>query len=204
MWPWGGYGANPLPAHIEQSWDGSGRLLSGGFPYSEGIFEDINKAVMARLYWDETSSPEEAVREYAAYHYSPDVVEEVMRAVHILERNHPRHPAREGGRTHLVTDPVGNQHPAFGMEAEGEGALEAYELLESVDTRLTRSARRSWRWRILLLRALIDSELYTNDGVATPACEEAFRELASIYCAERAERRVAPPSIDAIRRLAGE
>lgn len=52
MWgqnPWGGYGANPLPGRLQRLWDQTRRKLSGGTPYSEGIYEDIkNVFVSAR------------------------------------------------------------------------------------------------------------------------------------------------------------
>jgi hypothetical protein len=39
--PWGEYGANPLPEHLQKRWDGTKHKLSGGCPYSEGIYEDL-------------------------------------------------------------------------------------------------------------------------------------------------------------------
>ncbi len=36
MYPWGGFGINPLPRHIDRLWQPSKHLLAGGFPYSEG------------------------------------------------------------------------------------------------------------------------------------------------------------------------
>ena len=53
MWgnsPWGGYGANPLPGRYQRRWNQVSHRVSGGFPYSEGIYEDINKAVVAPFY----------------------------------------------------------------------------------------------------------------------------------------------------------
>ena len=47
--PWGGYGANPHPGRLQQRWDETKKKLSGGFPYSEGIYEDINKVICAQL-----------------------------------------------------------------------------------------------------------------------------------------------------------
>ena len=51
-WPWGGVGANPLPARFQRLWDQVQHAVQGGFPYSEGIYEDMNKAVVAQFYWD--------------------------------------------------------------------------------------------------------------------------------------------------------
>ncbi|HQN52641.1 MAG TPA: serine hydrolase domain-containing protein, partial [Phenylobacterium sp.] len=90
MGPWGGYGANPLPAHLQRIWDSSRHLLSGGFPYSEGIFEDINKALCAQFCWHDAADARAIVREYAAGEFSPAVADDVVRSVAILEANHAR------------------------------------------------------------------------------------------------------------------
>ena len=47
---WGGYSANPLPERLQRLWNQTQKKLSGGFPYSEGIYEDLNKAICTQLY----------------------------------------------------------------------------------------------------------------------------------------------------------
>jgi hypothetical protein len=59
--PWGGFGANPLPAFVQDLMDASNPLQAGGFPYSEGIFEDINKTLCVQLYWDPSQKVDYAV-----------------------------------------------------------------------------------------------------------------------------------------------
>lgn len=74
MWaadPWGGYGANPLPTHHQDLWNVGKDSLSGGFPYSEGIFEDINKVLFAQFYWRKDTPAGSIVDEYIAYEFSP-------------------------------------------------------------------------------------------------------------------------------------
>jgi len=74
------------------------------------------------------------------------------------------------------------------------GAEAAYETVRQVDEKLAPWARKSWRWRILYLRALLDSELKTNSGKPTPACDKAFRELCKIYgLTDKADPVVKPP-----------
>jgi hypothetical protein len=75
--------------------------------------------------------------------------------------------------------------------------VEAYEILRKANQRLTPQARRTWRWRILYLRALIDDELRRMDGKPKgPVLREAFAELVRIYHAEHVHtNRVAPPEI---------
>jgi len=171
MWgmsPWGGYGSNPLPVRFQGLWDSAKAKLSGGFPYSEGIYEDLNKAVYAGFYWQADRRAEETIREYAAYEFGPDTVEDVPAAVRILEANHTR-PAADAG------------------------SLEALRHLNRAARTMTPQALASWRWRILYLRAVLDAEHYSNAGKRTQRAEEALRELVRIYHAERALDWVRPP-----------
>lgn len=85
--PWGGFGANPFPSHLQNLWNQAGASLSGGFPYSEGIYEDINKAVCAQLYWQPNKPSAETVREYVAFEFSPDVADSLTRAAGLMERS---------------------------------------------------------------------------------------------------------------------
>ena len=172
-WPaWGGFGANPLPDRYEREWQELKNQWYGGCPYSEGIFEDINKVLFARFYWKADTTADEALREYIAFEYSPDVVDLVVPAIHILEKNVPS--ARVG--------------PA---------SLEARDLIEQADARLTPRARQAWRWRILYLRAQVDAQLYLNRGVMQGrVLHDAFEELTRIYHAHNAEPAVKPPLVD--------
>ena len=88
--PWGGFGANPLPRYIEAMWKEAGEILSGGFPYSEGIFEDINKAVVAWYYWTGGGDPIEAIREYCNLEFSSQSVEQITTAIFLLETSNRR------------------------------------------------------------------------------------------------------------------
>lgn len=171
MWgryPWGGSGANPLPARSERLWGQAGHLLHGGFPYSEGIFEDLNKVIVSRFYWDKQTGAEQAVRECVAYEFGAQVTDQVTEAIYLLERNYTQ---------------ATQQAPEVSR---------AWELLQAADSCLDRRARASWRWRILYLRGLIDAELLHNQGRPTDVCNEAYEELTRIYHAERAGGPVAP------------
>jgi hypothetical protein len=179
--PWGGYGANPMPLHVQSLWDTAGQKLSGGFPYSEGIYEDINKAICAQFYWQEDKPALDTVREYIAFEYSPQVVAPVLEAIQVLEHNLPHARRQVDGDMRMVMD-------------HSDGAVEAYELLRKADGMLTPQARAAWRWRILYLRGLIDAELAQNDFMATEQSDKAFDELTRIYYAERTSDWVAPPT----------
>ncbi|MCX6620230.1 MAG: hypothetical protein NTY38_03975 [Acidobacteria bacterium] len=104
MWgmaPWGGYGANPLPGHLQTLWNQVSGKLAGGFPYSEGIYEDLDKIITSQFYWSPGQSARQTVKEYATAYFSADSAEDVLAAVDILERNH-----RRNGRGRFEKPPV--------------------------------------------------------------------------------------------------
>lgn len=172
-WPaWGGFGANPLPTRYEREWKELKAQWQGGFPYSEGIFEDINKALFASFYWKADTIADETLREYIAFEYSPEVVDLVLPAIRMLEKNVP-------------------------SRKVGPWSLKARDLMHQADARLTAKARQAWRWRILFLRAHIDAQLYLNRGVMQGrVLRDAFQELTGIYHAQNAEPAVKPPQVD--------
>jgi hypothetical protein len=178
MWghnPWGGYGANPQPGRLQKRWDETGPKLSGGFPYSEGIYEDINKVICAQLYWTPDRPATETVKEYVAFEFSPEVVDDVMSVVTILENNHLR-------------------------DQIGDSAVTACQLLERADAQLTPQARRSWRWRLLSIRASIDQEMYRNSQAQgnDKVLRQAYEELIGISHAENAHPMMRPVPVPAV------
>jgi len=188
--PWGGFGATPLTRRAEQQWNAVKKASSGGFPYSEGIYEDITKAVLSQFYWNDRPAAE-TVREYVAFEFSPDVVDEIAQVIGTLEQNHHMRwwPGMlEGVKLDL------NWFPSRGAKPQADpGAEEAYAAVQRVDAKLTPQARQSWRWRQLYLRALLDAELKANGGKPNDRCKAAFAELVEIYHAENANPAVRPP-----------
>lgn len=175
MWgqgPWGGYGANPLPGRLQRLWDQTQHKLAGGFPYSEGIYEDLNKVICSQLYWNGRRSTLDTVRDYIAFEFSPDVVDPVTHAIEILEANHLR-------------------------DRISPSAEQAFDLVEKAETKLSPQARKAWRWRILYLRALIDREMLRTKGqLQGETLKQAFNELTAIYHAEGAHSMpIHPPVI---------
>ncbi len=160
MWgrfPWGGFGANPLPERFQRIWDETDRKLDGGLPYSEGNFEDINKVIFARFFWDKGAKASDAVRDYIAFEYGPEAVAPVVEAIKLLECTYPRTDWRR------------------------EDVERAHALIMETDAKLLARAKQSWRWRILYLRAVIDFELINNANVPTDRCDEAYEELIRIF-----------------------
>jgi len=188
--PWGGFGATPLTARAQGQWNAAKKSLSGGFPYSEGIYEDITKVVYSQFYWGDQPAAE-TVREYIAFEYSPDVVDEVAGVVKTLEQNH--HFRWWPGELEGVPLQM-NWFPSKGVKPRADpGAQEAYATMQEVDARLTPQVRKSWRWRQLYLRALLDAELKANGGSPNARCNAAFAELIQIYHAQNASGTVRPP-----------
>jgi hypothetical protein len=182
MTPWGGFGANPEPAHLEGLWKEWGPRVVGGFPYSEGIYEDINKAIVSQFYWSDRPA-EETIREYVAYEFAPSAVEPVLEAIRILEANQER--SWKGGDFTLPRKSL--------AMSKDHGAARARKLLEEAEAGLPAAVRSSWRWRVLMLRGLIDDALFASDGVPTAATDPFFAELTRLYHAENADASVRPP-----------
>jgi hypothetical protein len=88
LFPWGGYGANPLPVRFQQIWNSSKRIQNGGAPYSEGMYEDISKIQFAGYYWQKARDWRDILGEYVNYEVSGAVVEDVLRVMELIERNH--------------------------------------------------------------------------------------------------------------------
>ncbi|MEI6780427.1 MAG: hypothetical protein WCQ21_05830 [Verrucomicrobiota bacterium] len=175
MWgqgPWGGYGANPLPGRLQRLWNQTQHKLAGGFPYSEGIYEDLNKVICSQLYWDGRRPTLDTVRDYIAFEFSPDVVAPVTRAIEILETNHLR-------------------------DKISPSAERAFDLVAKAEANLTPQACKAWRWRILYLRALIDREMLRTKGeLQGTTLKQAFNELTTLYHAEEAHSMpIHPPVI---------
>lgn len=180
-WPWGGFGANPFPRRIARIWSQAAHLLDGGFPYSEGRFEDINKVTCLSLFWNRQADPQNILATYAGYEFGAAAVDDVPAAVSLMEDIYPRDRLDAGK------------------------AQEALARLDRAAGRLPARVLDSWRWRILYLRAVIDAESAAHpgrEGVVSERQQECFDELVALYCAEDSEWAVTPPG-RAIRKRIG-
>ena len=177
-WPWGGFGANPLPKRFQRLWDEVKDKAAGGAPYSEGIYEDINKVIYSQFYWSGRKTATDTLREYISFEFSYNLADDILEAIDILEKNH----GLKGRPT------------KFEVPKEDHGSKKAYELLMSVDRQLSDTTKKGWRWRVLLLRAMFDYELRKSNGFANETVEAGFRELSGLYYAENADLSVRPPA----------
>jgi len=167
MNPWGEHGANPLPDFCSRLAANLRGQIAGGWPYSEGIYEDLNKVFWARYFWDPDEATNDILAEYAGYYLSPEVRGEAVRLFRLLEQDHQRN-------GWSVTDL--------------SGAADAWALAQAIDARLAPWARSSWRWRLLFIRAAVDNVLQAEGGL-TPAARAALaplcNEIVNIYHAQQ-------------------
>jgi len=181
MDPWGGYGANPLPGFCGRlAADMRGRI-QGGWPYSEGIYEDINKVFFCRYFWNTEEPGDEVLAAYASHYFGPEAAGDAVRLFHLLEQTH----ARSQWRVQRL-----------------EGADEAWALAQSIDARLAPWARPSWRWRLVYIRAAIDHILKAQ-GFRSPEAQAALgplcAEIRTIYHADPAQTSIRPPDFPRVR-----
>lgn len=206
MYPWGGFGANPRPAHWQAYWDRVRDLVVGGFPYSEGIYEDINKVIVFQFGWDPEQTAEDIVREYASYEFSPDVADDLVHAVKLMEecQNHSlRGDLADLLRAGNLTDRTVRSANVYQL-ASAVPAERCFDIMRRTESKIPERARHSWRWRILWLRSALDTELQRSESRATENSESYFDELTAIYHAANAELQVSPPSIRTLKRVLTE
>ena len=164
MWgnaPWGGYGAHPMPKRTQRLWDQVKHVSKGGLAYSEGIYEDISKVIISQFYWNPNGTSEDAMREYITYEFSPQVVDDVLTIIYILESS--------AGKKYT------NQ------TVDTSAVKSAYSLAKEVNNRLPQWAKKGWRWEILYLRAILDYERFVVGGITSLTAREAMQRLIEIY-----------------------
>nr|MDO8114895.1 hypothetical protein [Candidatus Sigynarchaeota archaeon] len=184
MWgmnPWGGYGANPLPGRFQAFWDVIRDKLSGGVLYSEGLYEDVNKIIWAQFYWDSARTARETLREYVAYEFPGCNVDEVAEGIMALEEGHREFSTRKRWRLKLRSN---------------ARAQKVANMFDRETKLLPTNIARSWRWRILCIRASLDLERFTGKRYPNAAVKAWFDELTAIYHAQDAEGCVRPPRLE--------
>jgi hypothetical protein len=157
--PWGGFGANPVPTAIQADWDAHGHMIEGGMPYSEGIYLDINQALRQQQYWSGRPT-NESLAEYVRYEFGWGAERLAVQAVNILEADLHDH-------------------------LHDRRAAQVLELLQAAMTGMSTAALRSWRWRVLYLRSLIDALAVNGTQANAAALNASFAELDRIYHVER-------------------
>jgi len=171
MWgraPWGGFGATVIARRLEKAFRQVEKVVSGFNYYSEGFFEDVNKAVVTDLYVNPDETVDGILRRYAAYHFAGTDPEDFVRLAALLEK------------THRIED---------WQEAD---VTAAKALVDKMDREILPSLKSSWRWRLVYLRATIDRGIFgtryrayqvrDQGDVLSPEMHACFDELTAIYC----------------------
>ena len=201
--PWGGFGANPFPKALGAQFQNTKSFCRGGALYSEGIFEDVNKAVALELMRDSDVAPEDTVLEYCTYHfgreYADALTDIVLRSEEILKRatylsSGARNDSPSGKPEALHTFVIRNSEPVEGLARD----------LSNIHQTLPSEVRENWRYQQIFARVLGDAALVKNNGVPNAETDGIFSKLIPIYHAENAYYFVCPVTRDSIMENRGE
>ncbi len=124
--------ANPRPAFYKLIQDYFGPYTSGFISYSDGVHDDVNKAVWSRLGWEPDADPRGIALEYARCFFGTAVAESAADGILALEKNWDG-PLAENGSV--------------------AATLALWQQLE----RKAPDLRGNWRWQLCLLRAYYDA-----------------------------------------------
>jgi len=123
---------NPRPAEMARIHNRYAGLSTGFITYSDGVHDDINKAIFSALGWDPARQPRDILIEYARLHFSGNHAQEIADAILALERNW-RGPLVDNGAIEATLD----KWDALAKQ------------LPQLDT--------NWRWQMNQLRAVYDT-----------------------------------------------
>jgi hypothetical protein len=142
MGGWGVIGAQPLPTMIDgYLGEGPENGITGLMIYSEGIYDDYNKAYATQVAWNPATDAEQFSMQYAHYFfYGSDVADAFWEIVWRSER---------GWVDPRIAWP---KHQFIDVPVQAE-RLE--QLTLSVAARLSPEIRSSWRWQVFEYRGRI-------------------------------------------------
>jgi len=195
MWgrfPWGGTGANPLPARFERLYRQCQFIATGFALYSEGIYEDVNKIVINGLYVNPNLTHGDVLREYARWELPGCDEQDFMSLCAKLEDIYETQSInkKKGRRGHRMSRYLKETPQDQELSRRARVAHEAAVLADTIDASILPRMRRSWRWRQIYLRAKIDEAVYAARDARTPAALSAYAELTGIYHAEKQVERL--------------
>ena len=145
---------NPRPVFYAAVHDRTAPYTEGFISYSDGVNDDLNKAVWTRLAWAPGTDVREIVREYARFFFGARAADRAADGLFALEKNWEGPLATNGAV---------------------DGTLALWQSLEREEPSLAGD----WRWQMYLLRAYLDA--YTRHRLLyeTALEREANRALES-------------------------
>ncbi len=142
---WGTVGANPFPKRLVNIFGDLRRTGQDGYvAYSEGIYDDFNKASAARIAWDPGVTPEQLASEYANYFFDAGVAADFTRMT--------------SGMESAWTNPMGSWGQQQFVQP-AEKADEVAKLALSISAHLPAAVRKNWRWQVFEYRARIGAAI---------------------------------------------
>lgn len=123
---------NPRPVFYSALLDRIGSHTDGFITYSDGVNDDVNKAIWSRKGWSPDESPRAVLIEYARFFFGADVAERAADGLLALEKNWEGPLATNGAV---------------------DGTLALWQQLEAEAPALATN----WRWQMALFRAYFDA-----------------------------------------------
>jgi hypothetical protein len=123
---------NPRPVFYAAVHERTAPYTDGFISYSDGVNDDLNKAIWTRLAWTPGSDVREIVREYTRFFFGDTVADRAADGLFALEKNWDGPLATNGSV---------------------DAALALWQAIEKEQPSLARD----WRWQMYLLRAYYDA-----------------------------------------------
>ncbi|MBQ9132321.1 MAG: hypothetical protein IJX62_07620, partial [Clostridia bacterium] len=201
--PWGGFGANPFPEALRRQFQRTKSFCRGGALYSEGIFEDINKAVALTLMRDPDVDVGDTVLEYCNYHFGTKHGKALADIVMRLENTLSRTTYLANGRAcdYPSGKPEGLHRYAIKQTDDVEGIANDMAV---IDASLPDNVKKQWRYQQIYRRALGDAALLKNGGVPGEESDRILSGLIPLYHDENAFFFVSPLTRETVMKNKGE
>jgi len=167
--PWGGFGASVLTRFLQKTNDICASMYQGGFPYSEGIFEDANKFISLMSYSGLYPNAFDALRAYVRSEFCCED-EALLDAIIATE-------------TALARKEDKTANPYRCVIKDTSDIDFVHETLARYNATLPGNVTRSRNFRLFYLRSVIDYEMKEHDFYPSRSarCQQALKELIEIY-----------------------
>lgn len=167
--PWGGYGASVLTHFLQKTNDICANMYQGGFPYSEGIFEDANKFISLMSYSGLYPNAFDALRAYVRSEFCCED-EALLDAIIATETAL----ARKEDKTAIPYRCVIKDTADIDL---------VHKTLAHYNATLPKNVTQARNFRLFYLRSVIDYEMKEHDFYPSRSvrCQQALKELIDIY-----------------------